>query len=63
MPGKCGALLRVRFTEWLGFTVCPERTLPEKGGIRSARCFTKDEGRPLGVGLQERASNHHKLLG
>lgn len=25
------------------------------------RCFTKDEGRPLGVGLQEQASNHHKL--
>ena len=25
------------------------------------QCFTEDEGRPLGVGLQERASNHHKL--
>jgi hypothetical protein len=25
------------------------------------RCFTKDEGRPLGVGLQEQAPNHHKL--
>jgi len=25
------------------------------------RCFIKDEGRPLEVGLQERTSNHHKL--
>ena len=25
------------------------------------RCFTKDEGRPLEAGLQEQASNHHKL--
>lgn len=26
------------------------------------RCFAKDEGRPLEVGLQEQASNRHKLL-
>ena len=26
-----------------------------------SRCFIKDEGRPLGVGFQEQASNHHKL--
>jgi hypothetical protein len=25
------------------------------------RCFIKDEGRPLEVGFQEQASNHHKL--
>jgi putative transposase len=25
------------------------------------QCFIKDEGWPLGVGLQERTSNHHKL--
>jgi putative transposase len=25
------------------------------------RCFIKDEGRPLGVGLQEQASNRHEL--
>ena len=29
--------------------------------LRWNRCFTKDEGRPLEVGLQEQASNHHKL--
>ena len=35
----------------------------ERDGSRSepSRCFTKDEGGPLGVGLQEQASNHHKL--
>jgi len=27
-----------------------------------ARNYTKDEGRPLGVGLQEQAPNHLKLL-
>jgi len=27
-----------------------------------ARNYTKDEGRSLGVGLQEQASNHLKLL-
>jgi hypothetical protein len=26
------------------------------------RCFTKDEGRPLGIGLQELVSNRPKLL-
>jgi hypothetical protein len=35
------------------------RTRPPLFGWK--RCFTKDEGRPLGVGLQEQASNHHKL--
>jgi hypothetical protein len=35
----------------------------ERDGLRleQLRCFTKDEGGPLGVGLQEQASNHHKL--
>jgi hypothetical protein len=27
------------------------------------QCFIEDEGRPLGVGLQELASNHLKLRG
>ena len=27
------------------------------------RCFTKDGGRPFGAGLQEQASNRHKLRG
>ena len=27
------------------------------------QCFIEDEGGPLGVGLQERASNHLKLRG
>jgi hypothetical protein len=30
---------------------------------RCLRCFTKDEGRPFGVGLQEQAPNRHKLRG
>ena len=38
--------------------VCYER---ESSGSEQSRCFTKDEGGPLGVGLQEQASNHHKL--
>ena len=29
--------------------------------VQWAWCFTGDEGGPLGVGLQERASNRHKL--
>jgi hypothetical protein len=29
--------------------------------IKSVRNCTEDEGRPLGVGLQEQASNHLKL--
>ncbi len=29
--------------------------------IRAPRGCTKDEGRPLGVGLQEQAPNHLKL--
>jgi putative transposase len=40
--------------------VCYERNCR---GMRRKRCFTKDEGRPLEVGLQKRASNRHKLRG
>ena len=36
-------------------TVCHE-------SIGVARNYTKDEGRSLGVGLQEQAPNHLKLL-
>ncbi len=38
---------------------CVLRTRPPL--FRWKRCFTKDEGRPLEVGLQEQASNRHKL--
>ena len=38
--------------------VCYER---DRWNTKRERCFTKDEGRPLGVGLQEQASNRHKL--
>lgn len=38
---------------------CVLRTRPPL--LRWKRCFTKDEGRPLEVGLQEQASNRHKL--
>jgi putative transposase len=38
--------------------VCYER---DGSRLEQLRCFTKDEGGPLGVGLQEQASNHHKL--
>ena len=47
----------------LGFIVCPERTLDEKGGKRKVRCFVEDGGGPPEVGLQEQASNRHELLG
>ena len=50
-------------TEGLGLTVCHERTMDEKGGYSSVRCFAKDGGRPSGVGLQEQAPNRHELLG
>ena len=40
---------------------CVLRTRPLQLGRE--RCFTKDEGGPLGVGVQEQASNHLKLLG
>ncbi|RQT02020.1 hypothetical protein DF051_39250 [Burkholderia contaminans] len=30
---------------------------------RCSRCFTRDEGRPFGVGLQGQAPNHHELRG
>ena len=49
--------------EGLGLTVCPERTLPEKGGYISVRCFVEDGGRPSDVGVQAQASNRHELLG
>ena len=38
--------------------VCYERN---RSQVERKRCFTKDEGGPLGVGLQEQASNRHKL--
>jgi putative transposase len=38
--------------------VCCERN---RSRSERGRCFTKDEGRPLGVGLQEQASNRHEL--
>jgi hypothetical protein len=37
------------------------RTLPSYD--LAAACFVKDEGWPLEVGLQEQASNRHKLRG
>ena len=37
------------------------RTQPLRYGRK--RCFIKDEGRPLEVGLQEQASNRLKLRG
>jgi putative transposase len=40
--------------------VCYER---DRCGTRRKRCFTRDEGRPLGVGLREQASNRHKPRG
>jgi len=40
--------------------VCYERT---RQGIEGVRCFTRDEGGPLEVGLQEQTSNHCKLRG
>ena len=38
--------------------VCCER---HRSRSERGRCFIKDEGRPLGVGLQEQASNRHEL--
>jgi putative transposase len=38
--------------------VCCERN---RSHFERVRCFTEDEGRPLEVGLQERASNRHEL--
>jgi hypothetical protein len=40
----------------ISIVVCHERTFS-----KSVRNCTKDEGRPLGAGLQEQASNHLKL--
>jgi len=40
--------------------VCYER---DGSKVEPLRCFIKDEGGPLGVDLQEQASNHHKLRG
>ena len=55
--------MALRLSEGLGRTVCPERTLDEKGEYSSVRCFVEDGGGPPGVGLQEQASNRHELLG
>ena len=52
-----GLLAHVLIAKYLDHRVL--RTRPPPFGWK--RCFTKDEGRPLGVGLQEQASNHHKL--
>ena len=41
--------------------MCPERALNEKGAYSGARCFVEDGGGPPGAGLQEQASNRHKL--
>jgi putative transposase len=38
--------------------VCYER---DGSRLEQLRCFIRDEGGPLEVGLQEQASNHHKL--
>ena len=38
--------------------VCCERN---RSGLERGRCFTKDEGRSLEVGLQGQASNRHEL--
>jgi len=40
--------------------VCYER---DQRRMQRKRCFTEDEGRSLGVGLREQASNRHKLRG
>jgi len=40
---------------------CVLRTRPLQSGRK--RCFTEDEGRPLGTGLQEQVSNRLKLRG
>jgi transposase len=39
---------------------CVLRMRPSK--VRRKQCFTEDEGRPLGTGLQEQVPNHLKLL-
>lgn len=66
-------------TQDAGYTTASEllsakhRSVSTCGGVHSAlrmrpqrlreQCFIEDEGRPLGVGLQELASNHLKLRG
>ena len=50
-------------SEGLGFTVCPERALNERGEYSSDRCFVEDGGRPSDAGVQAQASNRHELLG
>ena len=52
-----GLLAQVLVAKYVDHRVL--RTRPPM--LRWKRCFTKDEGRPLEVGLQEQASNHHKL--
>ena len=56
---KCGDIAAIR-NKWKGRTVaskCATRALE----VISVRNCTRDEGRPLGVGLQEQAPNHLKL--
>ena len=63
LAGPGGMPLGLGLNEGLGISVCHERTMDEKGGYSSVRCFAKDGGRPSGVGLQEQAPNRHELLG
>jgi hypothetical protein len=52
---------RLSHTRWdckYHVVVCCERNRRERW---RKRCFIKDEGRPLGVGWQEQASNRLKL--
>jgi hypothetical protein len=55
--------LALRLSVELGFTVCPELTLDEKGGYSSVGCFVEDGGGPPDVGVQAQASTRHVLLG
>jgi len=54
---ECAAGELGRYTLDISIIVRHEHTFS-----KSVRNCTKDEGEPLGVGLQERASNHFELL-
>jgi hypothetical protein len=56
---------RTHRTTLLGVTLISAQCAPRTRAStdRCLRCFTEDEGRPLEVGLQEQASNRHKLRG
>ena len=55
---KCAGFARmIRYAD-----DCVPRTHRRKN-FPTVRCCTKDEGRPLGAGLQEQAPNHLKLHG